>query len=717
MRLALFRDVASSSQELQRLVATAVSRLEGTGNPSSASAAEALNPRSNTRSLTVDSVSALSKAWGPPERRSVSGLWELDSSVEDADFEDDPNSWRFRQTGWANNPFEIQPQFGDDTVEIHPDTGHDMCEARPEVDIDIFTIRTNLNRDFVSKPSVPLNEYSFSSAHALRSRLTSHAKSVSCNEGKFSRTSEKDLWRLKGLHKKPNQKTCHACPCLSSASKLGRSRHLGAVYDLTSLQCIAVEVEIVPPPSGPDVAASQSSVRGVPRHANCIYRTRESTAAGSGQPYTTQSNAGVTPSSVQLNSGESSPSKDKGKRPRSSGNDSDDNLKDNGPGLPPKSQSKRPKKKARLICPFIHKDPSMYEASLNWRSCSSPGFETISSLRTHLRDIHGLADCSQECCNLGPDAPKYADTRVAKWRAECLKHCHPSSIRCNHNPFNDGTENPTALISSLPRRRVPQPPTRPVAESSQTSCLSDLSRPEKDETIQALRQRIEALESICGDMQAELQLNRIQIALFRFGQAQPTENYNQALWNSSSALQANALTGNASMELDATHRVVHVSDITAITPLTPRHQLTQFLPPALLHIESSSAGKALTPLTTVDPRQLSRTPPSSVPDLADTTTLSGPSGTRNDQIGYAESPLIPHNTDPNVLLWTHPPCEAEEVVRMLLDTVTVDTESKGAYEDWTTILSDGMDKSNSAEISGDDYGKKTGDAQFSSSLN
>jgi len=630
LRLALFREVPSSGKEIQRLVAAAIER---TVHASSAFAAETLDSGSATPSLTADFVNAFSNTWSLPEGWSNSELRDSDTSVVD----------------------------------------DNICETHPEVDNDIYEIQRAPSHDYPPKSSVLLKNHccdkclkTYSSARALKWHQKSHTKSIICDMCGYRCTWKKDLRRHMRTHKTLDQKTYYECPRPSCFSKSSRRdnllRHLRAKHDLNPSQCIPKEVKIAKPTSGPHSATLQSTARAVPGRANYAHGTNEITATGSAQQHTGQSNPGAGPSSVQSNSSKSNASKDKGKRPRDSGKGEDGNREGDGSSSPPSSPSKRGKSEGRLICPFYYKDPIKYGKNT---SCLKRGFGEISHLRKHLQEVHGQ-DCSKDCCNIGQDAPKYDDSRVAKWRAECKKHCHEDS-ECNHNPFNDGTENPTPTTDPSPRRRTSRSKARQVAESSQTPRLDYLllqememlksearekdakieklesEAQEKDETIQTLTQR-----ALQAEFQlSKFQLSRFQVASLNDGYPQPTWDSRQVLWNSSPTdLQLSALIRNAAMKGDGTGRVVHASDRRAIDNPVPRRQLTQEVPTMQFYTESSGPSAAL---TTVDPRILWKiTPPDSLPDLADVTTLVTSNEPPNYKPDNEESLETSNDTD---LVW------------------------------------------------------------------
>jgi len=650
LRLALFREVPSSSKEIQRLVTTAIER---TIYASSTSAAETLGFGSTAPSLTADFANVSSNTWSLPEDWSNSELWESDTSVID----------------------------------------DGICETHSEVDNDILETHTGPSHDFTLKSAVLLKNHScdkcsktFSSARALKWHQKSHAKSIICDMCGYRCTWKKDLWRHMQTHKTLDQRTYYECPwpsCLSKSSRRDNlRRHIRAKHDFTSSQCIPTEVEIAKPPSGPGIATSQSTVRSVPEQANHAHGTNETTTAGSAQPHTGQSSSGAGQSSVRSNSGKPDTSKDKGKRPRKSGKDEDGNREGDGSSSPPSPSPKRSKGERRLICPFYYKDPTTFGVTAKWKSCLSHGFEEISHLRKHLQEVHGV-DCSKDCCNFGPDAPKYEDSRVGKWRAECKRHCHPNS-ECEHNPFNDGTESPTPITNPSLRRRTPRSKARPVAEPSQTSRLDYRSLRQKmeklksemrakDDTIRALTQRT---------LQTELQLSRIQATSLNDYHAQPTEASMRALWNSSPTdLQVSALIRNAAMEMDGTGIVVDASDRRAIENPRPHRQLAQG---ATMSLYAESLGSSAT-LTTVDPRDLSKiTMLDSLPDLVDTATLSTPIG--------------PPNYQPNNEKFLETPND--------INVVWVEDEFR------MTFSNDDEDKAESIDMNLDEDGRRTGEHQF-----
>lgn len=218
---------------------------------------------------------------------------------------------------------------------------------------------------------------------------------------------------------------------------------------------------------------------------------------------------------------------DKGKKPLRTRDDEDDDGLDS---RPPTTPVKGPdsKHKPRLRC-FL---------------CDiRPGFEDVSHLRQHLKDVHH-EDCSREHCGLNSEEKQHEDLRIPKWRRECLKHCpgnHPDNV-CDHNPFYDPMPNPslTRESSSVSRRQSNSHQLRRTVEelepaykrlqedhnklreehdALQRTCESRHQK--MKEQLSALQNKIDAMRSPEGALQSELQLIRSQIAILYAGQTAP----------------------------------------------------------------------------------------------------------------------------------------------------------------------------------------------------
>lgn len=196
---------------------------------------------------------------------------------------------------------------------------------------------------------------------------------------------------------------------------------------------------------------------------------------------------------------------DKGKRPLNAGNE-DDLDDESGLSNSPRGNQpdpKRPKSsKPRLICPFHWLEPAYYNRDhQHWHDCEMPGFIEFSHLTQHLRRKH-QTQCSLVPC-LPPSNACYEDSRVPKWRAECQAHCHPDS-ECAHNPYNDGTENPIPLYSSLSGQQTSQ-----VLASSRRQRNHEQINLQR--SVQILEDRVQSQERQIQSQQSQMQSQQSQI--------------------------------------------------------------------------------------------------------------------------------------------------------------------------------------------------------------
>lgn len=172
-----------------------------------------------------------------------------------------------------------------------------------------------------------------------------------------------------------------------------------------------------------------------------------------------------TPSSYPSNKGSSSTDRSQAKRQKLTPGDSwqreEDNEDSSSPFSPNPFPPDQKSSKRKLVCIFHRFNPRLYgNGDTRYQTCKTRGFNYISELRTHLKNVHGIENCGRMpgCAPARESSDQSLLSRREKWFMEYRRHCDSTPGMAETHCIYLGSSieiRPLPLTLPLVRRDLP----------------------------------------------------------------------------------------------------------------------------------------------------------------------------------------------------------------------------------------------------------------------